>query len=416
MAVTKVSLRQPRARAGGPADGSASGTPFLDPDGPFCLLGDRQASPESPLPLAPRADTLFGPRGVALGPPGAALAICDTGHHRLLLWRHIPEQDGVPADLILGQPDFVSEGRNARGEPTSLTLNVPTGVAIGRDVLAVADAWNHRVLLWHRIPVRSNTPPDVVLGQSSFGEGSPNRGSSAPDADTLHWCYGVTLAGDKLVVTDTGNRRCLIWNQLPTFHGQPADIVLGQPDFRSRDESAGGASPRSGMRWPHAASTLGSGLQIVDAGLSRILIWQSWPTVSSALPDLILGQADFTSTDPNQGAYWPAANTLNLPYGLAAADSWLVAADTANSRLLGWRPEGLRQGAPADGLAAQPDFAARGDNRWQLAARDSVCWPTCVAARRGMVAVADTGNNRVSLWRLSTEPAASPVATPTQTY
>jgi hypothetical protein len=406
----KVSLRQPRGTD--PTPGAAPATPFLAPGGPVLVLGDAGAGGagagrgDDPLvqPLAVRADTLFGPRGVALGPGGTPLAVCDTGHHRLLLWRHLPEGDGAPADIVIGQPGFASEGRNGRGSPGPATLNVPTGVAAERDLLVVADAWNHRVLIWHGLPRRSNAPADVVLGQAGFDAVAPNRGRPGPGADTLNWCYGVTLAGAALLVADTGNRRVLIWHRVPEASGQPADLVLGQSDFLCRDENAGGATPRLGMRWPHAAAGAGGGLQVADAGNSRILVWRRWPAASGALPDLVLGQHDFTALEPNAGHHWPGPATLNLPYGLTASRGWLIAADTANSRLLAWREAALATGAAAAGLAGQDDWSARGDNRWQPAARDSLCWPNAVAARDGLLAVADTGNNRVSLWRLA-EPA-----------
>lgn len=394
----KVSLRQPRGPGPEPALPAVA---FLDPGGPFRLLGREQNEAQEVEPLAAGPGTLFGPRGVALGPPGAALAVCDTGHHRLLHWRTLPERDGAPADLILGQADFTSEGRNAQGQPGPATLNVPTGVAIERDLLVVADAWNHRVLLWHRLPERSNAPADVVLGQAGFDPVEANRGLESPGADTLHWPYGVMLAGGRLVVADTGNRRVLIWNRAPTANGTPADLVLGQRDFHCRDENAGGTTPPLGMRWPHATAALAGGLQVADAGNSRILVWRQWPQENATLPDLVLGQRDFTALEHNGGNYWPDATTLNMPYGLTATAEWLIAADTANSRLLAWPASTLVTHAPATGLAGQDDFTAKGDNRWQPPTRDSLCWPQAVAARNGVLAVADSGNNRVSLWRIA---------------
>jgi hypothetical protein len=79
----------------------------------------------------------------------------------------------------------------------------------------------------------------------------------------------------------------------------------------------------------------------------------------------------------------------------------LVVADTANSRLVGWRLSELAAGAPATGLVAQPDFLTKGDNRWGRAVRDSLCWPYGVAASGDTLAIADSGNSRVALWDLA---------------
>ena len=71
-------------------------------------------------------------------------------------------------------------------------------------------------------------------------------------------------------------------------------------------------------------------------------------------------------------------------------------------RLLAWRTDApLQHGAPAVALAAQPDWNSKGDNRWQAAARDSVCWPYSVALAANELVVADSGNNRVMLWPLA---------------
>ena len=75
----------------------------------------------------------------------------------------------------------------------------------------------------------------------------------------------------------------------------------------------------------------------------------------------------------------------------------LIVGDTANSRLVGWSEAGIAP--PASGLTGQSDFASKGDNGWGIARRDSVCWPYGLSARGGLVAIADSGNNRVLLWK-----------------
>jgi hypothetical protein len=85
----------------------------------------------------------------------------------------------------------------------------------------------------------------------------------------------------------------------------------------------------------------------------------------------------------------------------------MVVADTANSRMLAWHREDIaRQDvshrcAPARLLAGQPDWSAKGDNRWQTPARDSLCWPYGVCSGDRHAIIADAGNNRVLLWRWS---------------
>jgi hypothetical protein len=372
-------------------------------EGPVAMLGDCRDAQGFPVPVTPSPRTLFGPRGCCLVAENGPLWIADTGHHRLLGWQHCPCEDGEPADWVIGQPDFYSEGRNAKTDAGPTTLNVPTGMTAYGDGLAVADAWNHRVLIWYRIPQRSHYPPDLVLGQEDFEHVDINRGRLTPSADTLYWPYGVSAWGDALVVADTGNRRVLVWQRPPDRNAQPADLVLGQTGFDRRDENAGGGPSAMSMRWPHAIARWGEALCVADAGNNRIMIWDRMPSESVAECQWILGQADCSHVDHNAGHYWPQANTLNMPYGVATLGDWLVVADTANSRLLGWHKRDLATGAEACALAAQPNFEKKGDNQWAFPSRDTLCWPYGVSICERLLAIADSGNNRVMIRPLHRE-------------
>jgi hypothetical protein len=374
--------------------------PFLDVRGARVVLAG-QASPETAAvaSILPAADTLFGPRAVWLGSPEGPLFVADTGHHRVLGWMRAPQRDDARAELLLGQPHFASEARQAGAtEPGAATLNMPTGVAFGCGVFAVADAWNHRVLLWHGLPRRLQQPADNVLGQADFRSGRANRGLPGPRADTLNSCSGVLIHEGRLFVADTANRRVLIWSHIPASSGAPADIVLGQPDFTMRDAPIGGVADGRGMRWPHAIAVAQGMLCIADAGCSRIMIWKGLPERNGVPCDLVLGQADFAGVDHNRARERPSATTLNMPYAVCALAKHLIVADTANSRLLAFALDELATGAPARGLAGQRGFSERGDNRWGEVARNSLCWPYGACAAGNTLVLADTGNNRVLLW------------------
>lgn len=372
------------------------GAPLLDVGGPEVVLGWK--ADDFATALKPSTTTLFGPRGVCLHSDGS-LWVSDTGHHRLLGWSKAPEEDNLPADILIGQPDFEHEGRNAKATPTRFSLNVPTGVTEWRGGLAVADAWNHRVLIWRRPPTDHNQPADLILGQVDAAEVLANRGSDAPNASTLHWPYGVSEIDEKLVVCDTGNRRVLVWDEV-TDNGQPADMVLGQTNFSSRDENAGGDVSAMSMRWPHSALIWNGRFAVADAGNNRVMVWSGGlPSVNGQDCDGLIGQAEFAACDHNMANYYPSSRALNMPYALATDRGRLVVADTANSRMVGWSDGGM---APAaDRLAGQPDFASKGDNGWGIARRDSLCWPYGLSAREGRVAIADSGNNRVLLWKFA---------------
>ena len=391
--IMRVSLARPRFRSQAPL--------ALDASGARVVLGAAASIDSAAAPvqsIVPAADSLFGPRGATVTADGA-LWIADTGHHRLLGWPQVPTHDGEPARWLIGQPDFAHEGRNARADVNARSFNVPTGICACGEGLAVADAWNHRVLIWHHAPRASHQPADVVLGQSDVAGGEINRGQQEPAADTLYWPYGVHWDGASLWVADTGNRRVLRWNAMPSHHGQPADRVLGQPDFTHRDENAGGAVDAASLRWPHAVTHWRGWLCVADAGNNRVLLWRQKPDRDYQPGDRMLGQADMHGTDHNRGEYYPTAGGFNMPYGLAVYRDRLFVADTANSRVLCFATPDHSE---AEALAGQAGFMDKGDNRWQPVARDSICWPYALAVHGETCLVVDSGNNRVLLWDFAT--------------
>ncbi|GAC1630699.1 MAG: NHL repeat-containing protein [Nevskia sp.] len=382
---------------------SPSTMAVLDVRGPRVCIGGARGADDLAIPVRPEALTLFGPRGACLMAAEGPLWVCDTGHHRLLGWARAPSTDGIPADWLIGQPDFSREGRNAKGTASASTLNVPTGITPCGEGFAVADAWNHRVLIWQRMPGRHNAPADLVIGQADFASVESNRGARSASAASLFWPYGVHWDGARLWVADTGNRRVLMWQGLPVRNGQPANLVLGQASFDCRDENGGGEPNAASMRWPHAIACWRGRLCVSDAGNNRVMIWNTLPLSDNAPSDCLLGQNDEHLVDHNQSLYWPGAATLHMPYCVAAAGDWLIAADTANSRLIAWHSDDCRSGAESRALTGQAEFNAKGDNAWQPPTRNSLSWPYGISACGNTAVIADSGNNRILLWSLSPE-------------
>lgn len=377
--------------------------PF-SPKGAEVILGKSVEPGQLVIPVVPSKQAMFGPRGACLISEGP-LWVSDTGHHRLLGWRNVPTQDNQPADWVIGQPDFDHEGQNAKGTPGRTTLNVPTGMCVCGEGLAVADAWNHRILIWKKVPEDSNVPADVVLGQANFTDNEQNRGKLEAAAHSLNWCYGVFYHQGRLFVADTGNRRVLIWHQLPEENGQPADLVLGQPDMISRNENGGGTPSASSMRWCHDITFWEDNLIVTDAGNNRVMIWQGIPTENNVPCAVVLGQKTFDSVEMNQGVYFPNASSLSMPYGVSSTQDWLLVADTANSRILGWKkPQSIisLQGSDTHVLVGQFDFQSKSENRnFGLPTRDSLNWCYGIKMCGKTAVIADSGNNRILLWKIT---------------
>lgn len=372
--------------------------PVLDPAGPIVVLGG--ADPFNP-DIVPEACSLFGPRSAHLAGRDGPLFIADTGHHRVVVHHRLPTEDGRSADLVLGQPDFHTEGRNAgRDDASAATMNVPTGICTFGDGIAVADSWNNRVLVWRTRPTHSAQPADFVLGQRDFTTQRPNQGRDTPSAHSMHWPFQVRVHDGRLYVADAGNRRLLVWRTLPDETATPADFALGQPDLDSRSDNAGGPADARTLRWPHDLAVLDGSLVVADAGNNRVLMWNGMPDQPHTPAASVVGQTDFSGTNHNQGQYWPTAAAVSMPYALAASRSGLLVADTANSRLLGYRGP-YTNGMAADRLTAQDHFRTKGDNKNKLPVRDSLCWPYGLDVVDDLAVVSDTGNHRILLWRLA---------------
>jgi hypothetical protein len=353
------------------------------------------------LPAArPTGGQLYAPRGVWIDE--RRLIVCDSGNHRILIWNGFPETDHAAADVVLGQASFTEEGPAGSGRGPAHGLHLPTGVI----VVGGEDARERLVVAdaWHhRILV---------------WEGVPERSGTPPD-----YCIGQRslghvqrnrgrpVAGDTLFwpygIAWIGGRlhvadtgnRRVLIWEGLPRGDRPADLVLGQDDGASAAENRGGPVGSASFRWPHAIAGSEEALFVADAGNHRVLGWNGLLDADRPA-DICLGQADMASAwELPHGGQ--GARRLRFPYCVWYDDGLLAVADTANNRVLFWRlPLAEPCFTAADAVIGQPDFLANGENHWRAVTNHSLCWPYAVCRRGERLAVADTGNNRVMIWQL----------------
>lgn len=366
------------------------------PPRPVLRLGGASPGGLALPPAAPTPGQMYAPRGVWTD--GQRLAAVDTGNHRVLLWSQIPGEDGADADVVLGQPDPYSEGPAAGGRGVTEGLHVPTGVCLAQGRLVVADAWHHRLLVWDDWPTTHSQRPDMVLGQPDMGASAPNAGGEA-SATAFYWPFGIGVVAGVFWVADTGNRRVLGWTGGLPDPGQPADVLLGQDTMGQRAENRGGAVGAATFRWPHAVAGDDRALFVADAGDHRVLGWCPQPAVDRAA-EVVLGQPDASTA--SELAYRPQGPArLRFPYAVVGDRDRLVVADTANNRVLVFTDlPAAGSGLAATAVLGQPDFDDHGENRWDAVAADTFCWPYGMSLAGDTLAVADSGNNRVTVWQL----------------
>jgi len=252
----------------------------------------------------------------------------------------------IPAFLVLGQPDFTS-GTADNGGISATSMNQPLGACSDGNKLVVSAA--NRVLIWNTFPTKNQQAADLVLGQADFTTQTANLGGIS--AQSLSTPIGCWTDGTKLVVTENGNRRVLIWNTFPTRNQQPADVVVGQPDFVTNTEWLSSLSASKFYSAPNSSIIYNGKLIVSDVNANRVLIWNTVPTTNGASADTVIGQIDFTT---NPGG--TTASKLSSPRSLGVYNGKLFIGDTTNNRFLIFNSIPTTNGASADVVIGQPDF------------------------------------------------------------
>jgi len=343
---------------------------------------------------------------------------------------------GGAADLVLGQTNFTAAGYAVPA--TASSVRTPTNAATDGNRLVVADTDNNRVLIWNTWPRANGQAADLVLGQPDFVTVSANTGTGnavTPSAKTLRGPQGVWIQGNMLLVADSMNNRVLIWKSWPTTNGQAADVELGQPDFATQTQGdlTKGTPPASAsnMLDPAAVSSDGQRLFVSDLGQSRVLVWNAIPTGNNAPADVALGQKDMVtsipdnafSTDATTGVETPAMcqvsngkdsngnptypylceATLNLPRFALSDGKRLFVADGGNDRVLVYEPVSqLTTGMAASVVLGQRDFISDtvtdesgSVDAARIAAADAIRTPSALAFDGTNLFVAEAFSRRV---------------------
>jgi uncharacterized protein (TIGR03437 family) len=195
-------------------------------------------------------------------------------------------------------------------KPTRNGLRNPTAVASDGVRLIVADTDSNRVLIWNTIPTQNNQPADVVVGQPDF---TTSTSLNPPTAKSMSGPQGVWLQNGKLYVADTHNNRVLIFNSIPAANGVAADVVLGQPNFNvGINTNIAQVTPNpqpNTMSDPVSVTSDGTRLYVADLGYNRVLIWNSIPSTNAAPADVAVGQPNLTSAVSNNSFSGTAATT-----------------------------------------------------------------------------------------------------------
>jgi len=368
--------------------------------------------------------TSNGPTQTALTAPTGVLGltsgpiVADTGNNRIMVYAAQSTwstSGGVspPANAVLGQSSFtVSQANQGNGDASASTFSGPVDLATAQQELYVVDSANNRVLVFALSPTGVGATATRVIGQLDFPYTGVNlvdgKGFGFPTGFPAGAILDNSSSPAHLYVPDTLNNRVLGFKDFTHLQdGQPADLVIGQPDFNRvvvNYPSGSAATPTaSSLFQPTSLAVDSAGnLYVTDTGNSRTLRFPA-PYASGKtsleVADLVLGQQNFT-TDITDAT----SVTTSQPVGVAltadafntakTSSGWLVVTDAGQNRVLLFQKPFV-SGMNATVVLGQSNFTSSGAGNGQGALNS----PRGVAVDpQDRVLVADTGNARVQVF------------------
>lgn len=253
---------------------------------------------------------------------GSKMAVADYQNHRVLIWNSIPTVNGQAADVAVGQPGLATGSANNGGLTVGLNAPHRLGVDVSGN-LYVADYSNHRVVGYSGFPAASGAAATLAFGQSST-----NTNAAGTSLSEMNRPTSVRIAAGKLIVTEYGNARVLIFNSIPLASGATADVSL------STNTNVSGLSAGSIMN-PWDTAYDGSKFYVLDRGDKRVLVYNGIPTSSSAEATWVAGRPHFLE---NRTFPPTVDERLEDPCGIGIVGTQLAVADYGRGRVINFDP------------------------------------------------------------------------------
>jgi uncharacterized protein (TIGR03437 family) len=353
------------------------------------------------------ATTMAGPAGLSVD-SGGNIIVAVPGENRVLVF----PPDGQAAKTVIGQTDFTTTSANTGAFPlaSAASLSAPADVKFDdAGNLFIPDSANNRLLQF----AASAKSATRVWGQPGFRSNGLNQVKPGSLFFPFKVAVDYSAAPFPVYVSDANNNRVLVWKDAARFrNGDPADLVIGQPDLFSNAPNVDSASQKPSSVSLRAPTALAVGpvdgaLFVADSGNNRVLRYPKPVNQSGRItPDAVIGQPDFTSA--STAVVGPS--TLNKPFGLAVAPSGaLFVADSGNNRVLEFA-SGAGTGASAIRVFGQPGMNS--SQKPTQASAQTLTAPQGIAVDQASnLYVADTGANRILIFpNTDTAPAAGAVA------
>jgi sugar lactone lactonase YvrE len=310
------------------------------------------------------------------------LYVADNGNNRVLRFNNAANKaNGAAADAVLGQASLMTKvaGTSATTMKSPVAVAVEAMASPGHWRLWVSDRGNHRLLRFDEAPtLATGAAASGVLGQPNFVTASSNTSSTKLDAP-----MDIALWQGNLWVSDFNNNRVLRWQTAWSQpNGAPANSVLGQPDFISKNEGEGAA----GLNEPWGLGVENGRLWVGDTFNSRVVRWVDAAAKPNGEPaNGVLGASELVSNpaklvDPGSLAIDPVSGKLFV-------------SDRHRNRVLRYANEqSLANDAAPEAVFGQSNFVDSASG----VSGTAMDFPTKIwVDTGGRLWVSDTDNNRV---------------------
>ncbi len=321
------------------------------------------------------------------------LFVSDTGRNRVFIWNDLPTVEFQEPDVVLGQSDVLETGRNSGGVVTAKTLLYPSGIWSNGKILIIGDAWNHRVLVWHSLPTKNGQPADIVIGQPDFNLNQPNVAGIGNNPSAKTLNWPYGVFSDgKSLWIADTGNRRILFYE---------DIP--NTNFAAADKVIGKSNfdtrdyENNEPIWPYSIKVNTKKQMIVaDTQFYRNLIWNNADEAFSKQADVIVGQTDFDASGQNQFSLFPTPRSLNWTYDACFYKDGLLVNDTGNSRILWFEEVPIKNNVEATAVIGKRDFNTGSENKETMhGTSSSLYWPFSICTQNDKLIIADTGNHRV---------------------
>ncbi len=364
------------------------------------------------LPPTITASSIRGPNALFID-SGGDLYVTAQIENRVLVFENVAASAPFPsASRAIGQPFLTADFSNVNSAPLASAngLSLPADVALDGDGnIYITDAGNHRVTRY----APGASPANAVLGQPDFARNTANRVGQSSVGAPRDIVVDYSDPDLPIYVADSDNNRVLVWRSSIRFrNGDPADRVIGQPDFESAAENGdtgrAGTPTATSLSSPRGVAVNPAGdLYVADSGNNRVLRYpRPIDQADRIRADLVLGQRDFFGS----ASAAVTASSLNAPRDIAIGlNGEIYVSDTGNNRVVEY-PADPANGAEAIRVFGQSSFTV-GTPGSETSAQSLNAPIGLHVDPAGLLLVADAGANRVLIYPLSpTEPTFAPSA------